>query len=195
MRKYIISLLLLLAAVSVSARSVRQAWVALPDSVFPYLDKNLRLECLDLYDMKVKADVKNLLGEHTVMDSLTNDYLHVQLSPVSEFSMKAFPMGKDSVVYSILTVLGPEKESTFFPAVNTPAWDGFFIQRPDTMTEERYKELCKMIEPKMVWAEFSVSEPEVIFHVSLPLTTKADRDAISMILRPQTLRWDGKSFK
>ena len=187
--------MLLLAALSVSARSVRQAWVSLPDSIFPYLDKNLRLECLDLYDMKVKADVKNLLGEHSVLDSLTNDYLHVTLSPSSEFAMKSLPSGKDSVIYSILTIAGPAKESVITPAVVAPSWDCYFFQRPDTMSEERYAELRKMIEPRMVWAEFSVSSPELIFHVSLPMMNQADREALNVILRPQKLIWDGKSFK
>ena len=52
----------------------------MPDSLLPYLNKNQRLELLELRDMKVKAEVKNLLNGNTVMDTLTTNYLSLTLS-------------------------------------------------------------------------------------------------------------------
>ena len=51
-----------------------------------------------------------------------------------------------------------------------------FIQKPDTMTSERFEELSKLIEPVMVYASFDVSEPILTFKLSIPLATPDDRE-------------------
>lgn len=84
MKTKILLLVLVVMTVFGNAKaSVREAWLMMPDSLLPYLNKNQRLELLELRDMKVKAEVKNLLNGNTVMDTLTTNYLSLTLSPSS----------------------------------------------------------------------------------------------------------------
>ena len=43
-------------------------------------DSNRRLEFAELQEMGVKAEVKNLLGETSVMDTLTADFVQLRTS-------------------------------------------------------------------------------------------------------------------
>jgi hypothetical protein len=60
----------MMASLGMEAKSMKDLLVSMPDSVVPYLNHNLRLEFTELQEMGVKAEVKNLLGETSVMDTL-----------------------------------------------------------------------------------------------------------------------------
>ena len=69
------------------AYGIRDVWQTVPDSIVPAIDRVRRLEMLDLVDYKVKAEVKNMLGSNSVMDTLTADYLHITISASSEMAI------------------------------------------------------------------------------------------------------------
>ena len=71
--KYILCACLMMASLGMEAKSMKDLLVSMPDSVVPYLNHNLRLEFTELQEMGVKAEVKNLLEEVSVMDTLTQD--------------------------------------------------------------------------------------------------------------------------
>ena len=70
------------------AKSMKDLLVSMPDSVVPYLNHNLRLEFAELQEMGVKAEVKNLLGETSVMDTLTADFAQLRTSKSATLQMK-----------------------------------------------------------------------------------------------------------
>lgn len=80
MKKLFVFLWVVLLVTSVQAKSLKDLWVSMPDSLLPTLDRNLRLELVELEEMGVKPNVKNLLGEECDMDTLTNDYLECTTS-------------------------------------------------------------------------------------------------------------------
>ena len=69
MKKIFVFLWVVLLVTSVQAKSLKDLWVSMPDSLLPTLDRNLRLELVELEEMGVKPNVKNLLGEECDMDS------------------------------------------------------------------------------------------------------------------------------
>ena len=97
--KYIMLACLLTASLGMEAKSMKDLLVSMPDSMMPTLNSNLRLEFSELQEMGVKAEVKNLLGEVSVMDTLTQDFVQVRMSKVSTLQMKKLLMENgDSVI-------------------------------------------------------------------------------------------------
>ena len=90
-RSIMICACLLLASLGIGAKSMKDLLVSMPDSLMPYLDKNLRQEMPELQEMGVKAEVKNLLGDNCVMDTLTADFLQIRMSKLSTLQVKKLP--------------------------------------------------------------------------------------------------------
>ena len=198
---------LLLASTGVGAKSMKDLLVSMPDSLMPYLDKNLRQEMPELQEMGVKAEVKNLLGENSVMDTLTTDFVQIRMSKLSTLQVKKLPAVEagDSLLCVVKTFAGPEKESElyFFDQNWKPVEVGFdlnslatsLIQKPDTMNEARFLELKKMIEPKMVSVLLFEHEDSVVVRLSLPLLSAEDKKAVNVIKLQRKFNWNGKTFK
>lgn len=85
--KYILCACLMMASLGMEAKSMKDLLVSMPDSVVPYLNHNLRLEFTELQEMGVKAEVKNLLGETSVMDTLTADFAQLRTSKNATLQM------------------------------------------------------------------------------------------------------------
>ena len=114
-RKTIICLLLMLSIFdNINAQSMRSLWINMPDSVIGYLDKNSRIESLDYLEMKVKSDVKNMLGETSTVDTITNDFMSATLSSAMKLTIKKLPVdSNDSLICMVRTyTAGNQKESS-----------------------------------------------------------------------------------
>ena len=207
MKTKILLLVLVVMTVFGNAKaSVREAWLMMPDSLLPYLNKNQRLELLELRDMKVKAEVKNLLNGNTVMDTLTTNYLSLTLSPSSSMQMKVLPGADgDSVICVVRTFSGPAAESTVelyrsdwtLQRTLPLAQEGVdaFVSKPDTMNLTKFNELKAFLKPLLVAATLSPSEDSLSLEVSVPLASKADRKAVEAILLQRKVNWTGSMFK
>jgi len=205
-KNFLILVCLLLASLGVEAKSMKDLLVSMPDSLVPYLDQNLRQEMPELQEMGVKADVKNLLGENSVMDTLTADFLQIRMSKLSTLQAKRLPAETgDSLLCVVKTFAGPEKESElYFFDQNWKSLKVDFdlkslaptlVQKPDTMTEERFAELKKMIEPQMVSAILLQHENSIVVRLSLPLLSADDKKLVSVIKLQRKFNWNGKTFK
>jgi len=59
---------------------LRDVFKQMPDSLMPYLSQNNRLDFIDFLDSNMKAEVKNQLGGSSVMTSLSDDSLVIQMN-------------------------------------------------------------------------------------------------------------------
>ena len=209
--KYIMLACLLTASLGIEAKSMKDLLVSMPDEMMPTLSSNMRLEFAELQEMGVKAEVKNLLGEVSVMDTLTQDFVQVRMSKVSTLQMKKLPMENgDSVLCVVKSFAGPEKESElYFFSQEWKALDAnpflggkrmedlaeTLVQKPDTMSETRFAELKAMIEPRIVSALLLQNENSLVVRLSLPLLSAEDKKAVSAIKVQRSFKWDGKIFK
>ena len=213
-----IIILLVCAPILVGAQiSLRDVWLSMPDGMIPYLNKNLRLEHLDFVDMGVKSEVNHQLNGVSVMDILTADYTHIKLSNSSSLELRLLSVNDSTkIICMVKTFKAPAEESEihFYDAkwnqlagdygleqiknqdnTDVDALLSNFVQKPDTMTSERFEELSKLIEPVMVYASFDVSEPILTFKLSIPLATPDDREQVNSILLPRRFKWDGGQFR
>ena len=199
-------------ALSASAKSLRDMWIAMPDSLVPTLDANMRLEMVELHDMQVKAEVKSLLDSDCVLDTLTSDYLQVATSKAAFVQMKMLPqVGGDSILCMVKTFAAPEKESDvrfyrqdwseitpgqsqMFSIGNLSSLPNRLVAKPDTMSESRFEELKLMVEPKMYSAELSIRDNSIIFQLSLPLVSNDEKKHLNAILMQRKFKWNGEMF-
>ncbi len=213
-----------LASLGVEARSMKDLLVSMPDTLMPTLDKSLRLEFAELQEMGVKAEVKNLLGEVSVMDTLTADFVQIRMSQVSSLQMKKLPAdGGDSLLCVVKTFAAPEKESVlylfdqnwnqkdashlFLPklgaldvahgdgAQSLSHLSGYLIQKPDTMEEERFAQLEAMIEPRMVSAVLFQHDNSIVVSLASPLLSAEDKKQVNAIKLQRKFNWSSGIFK
>ena len=195
-----------MASLGVGAKSMKDLLVSMPDSLMPYLDKNLRQEMPELQEMGVKAEVKNLLGDNSVMDTLTADFLQIRMSKLSTLQMKKLPAESgDSLICVVKTYAGPEKESELYlfdqdwksldAGFDLNSLTSSLVQKIDSMTEERFTELKKMIEPKMVSASLMQHENSIVVRLALPLLSADDKKVVNAIKLQRKFNWNGKTFK
>lgn len=199
-------LTLLLAFVplaSVLAQPMKDVWRNMPDSLFPYLNRQLRTDALTLWERNLSPEVSNLLHGKTTIDTLASDYMAVSLTECSSLQMRLLPRpGNDSVLCVICSYSVPESDSRV--TLYTKDWKSLaevsfdiadFVSRPDTMTVKRYEELLKLFDPYLVSAD--ASSPDGLLSVSVAAASlpAEEREAIASILSTRKCRWTGEEFE
>lgn len=84
-------------ASSNSHTRVGQAFIAMPDSLLPYLSRNNKLDLLDFIASGMKAEVTNLLGGKSEIEFATEDSLSIILSPALRLSLSL----SDDSIYTV----------------------------------------------------------------------------------------------
>ena len=209
-KNVLLLLMLLTFATNMSAKSLNELWVSMPDSLMPMVNKSQRIEFLDLKNLGVKAEVDNLLGESCQLDSVTSDYLKLTTSPSSLYEMRLLPQTSgDSLLCIVRTFSAPEKESelkfydqewkelegTSLLPSNLSDVSLYMQAMPDTMSLERYHELQAMIEPQMFHLTWSEDGNELVSQLSLPLLGKEEKAQMLALLMQRKFKWDGEKFK
>lgn len=192
--------------ISASARSMKDLWSSAPDSLFRYVDHNHRLEMTSFIDMGFKGDVDNQLGSKSVMDTITNDYIHLTLSAQLSMAIKRLAVaGGDSVLCVVRTWSAPEKESSAL--LYDQNWNLIgeavehssdlkqqLLVRPDTMSEANYRELLGEIDFTMVSYELGADKPSLKVSLSIPAVDKVQKQRFSVIKKLKELNWDSRTF-
>lgn len=206
MRKIIFLVIGLAMAMGVEARSMREIWTSLPDSLLPYVDRNHRLEMVEFIDMNLNGDVDNLFGGKSEMDTITTDYISLTLSQSSSMQIKRLPVaGGDSLLCVVKTYLGPaaESEVAFYHQDWTPAsvmlsldsagtarWMPHLLVKPDTMSEEHFVHYKTFISPYIVGARLSPDDDNLELRLSLPMPVREEKHALEAMTPSFSLRWD-----
>lgn len=206
----ILALMLIALSATAQAREIRSVWKSMPDSVVVAIDKVRRLEMLDLVDYKVKAEVNNRLGSHSVMDTITSNYLHIMVSKASELSMRLLPTADgDTLVCMVYTYKAPKPESKIsfysldwqqldaskylpFASIADVA-DSLYI-KPDSISQERYAELRDNVVVALVSAQQSIENDDICLSLSLPMAAKDNKASMTAIADKRKLVWTGKKY-
>ena len=109
MKLYILPLLFMACMPSAAQEILmKDIFATAPDSVFPLLTKNNKLDCIDFIENGMTAKVKNKMEEWSELKSLTPRYLLMQVSERSDVAMM---LVGDSVICTVNTYSGPAKDS------------------------------------------------------------------------------------
>ncbi len=93
--------------------TLRDAFANAPDSIFPLLTRNNRLDCLDFAEGNVTMEVNNLANGKTRIDSITHDYLRIQMTPRSRVELRMLQSAGQAPqrICMIHTCMGPAEDS------------------------------------------------------------------------------------
>lgn len=207
MKKILFMLLLSSCVLCGSAKSMRELWVGLPDSIAPYLSADQRQVMLNFIGMGLKGDASNSFGGKCVVDTLTDDYMHVTLSERSALTIKRLPaMQGDSVICLVHTWSAPDKESKaelysqnwqlIGPAVDSSVdLRSQLLVRPDTMTQADFNRLLTQIDFSMVSYKLNANASTLVANIAIPTDEKSQKTAFQPVVRLTTLKWNGITFK
>lgn len=206
----ILALMLIALSATAQAREIRSVWKSMPDSVVLAIDKVRRLEMLDLVDYKVKAEVNNRLGSHSVMDTITSNYLHIMVSKASELSMRLLPTADgDTLVCMVYTYKAPKPESKisfysldwhpldaskYLPFASIADAADSLYTKPDSISQERYAELRDNVVVALVSAQQSIENDDICLSLSLPMAAKDNKASMTAIADKRKLVWTGKKY-
>jgi hypothetical protein len=87
---------------------IRDIYAEAPDSIFPLLTKNNRLDQIDFREHNMKADVKNKFEDHSELLVLNDKYLKLQLSKHCLVEMRLL---NDSTFCMVQTYNAPASDS------------------------------------------------------------------------------------
>ena len=116
MRNKIIALILITLCTQptiVAQVTLRDAFANAPEKIFPLLTKNNRLDCLDFAEGNVAMGVKNKGEGETRIDSLSQNYMRIQMTPRSRVELHMVPATEQvpQRICMIHTYKGPAEDS------------------------------------------------------------------------------------
>ena len=209
-RRNILALILVALSITTQAREIRSVWKSMPDSLVLAIDKVRRLEMLDLVDYKVKAEVDNRLGSHSVMDTITSNYLHIMVSKACELSMRLLPTTDgDTLVCMVYTYKAPKPESKisfysldwqqldaskYLPFTSIVDAADSLYTKPDSISQKRYAELRNDVVVALVSAQQSIENDDICLSLSLPMAAKDNKASMTAIADKRKLVWTGKKY-
>lgn len=206
MRTTITILLLAVSLVSAWAQQMRECFAEMPDSVLPLLTKNNRLDCIDFIENGMKAQVRNRFDGFSVLQTLTDRYLSLQLTPSCTVQMRLFHTGNTpSLLCMVTTVSAPARQSIirfYKPSwqpvetgqyIRMPASDDFW-NRPDTLSAEDFGALKHKQDLRLVRAQLSEADATLTFSMEAGTVHPDDSVAVASLLREVCYRWNGKRF-
>lgn len=201
MRKLLVSIMLAVSSAAM-AQGVDSLFVNMPDSLFPYLARAQRSELLNMQriDTSTHAVLQSLYDGKVEMLYKDADRMTIGLDSLTTLEMSALMSEGNAVCCVLRTVATPEKHTEL--ALYDAAWNRLQIvdidtvqlmQRPDTMSEEQFHDLFKLVEFQLVEAHF-VDAQTVELELNIPMVSKDDRKKFAAVLVQRRLKWNGKTF-
>ena len=198
MKKTLIIICFLTCWLCVSAQSLREVWIEMPDSVLPYLSKSQRTELADYVDMKADPDVLNAFGDSVRIERMTNNYLLVKASKVTRLEIKLLDNNTLALVQTWKAPVAESKLSLFNlqwqPKEAVVVYNENIV-KPDSMSEEEFADLKSLMYPRMREYRLSAENNSLSVSWNYPLLSKKDVKRVADLLKMQVVNWTGKDFR
>ncbi len=207
--KKLLFLMLLMFSLAGYSQEARMATLfrAMPDSILPLLTKNNRLDFVDYLENKMQAKVRNRFDETAEMTALDENYLHIQMSPVSEVEMQLLPQ-TDSlgpVVCLLRSYKAPARESVaefyddnwnrlYWIEVPSPKVEDCMSVVPDSLQNDRDLAVAEL-EDMPIWSITVDRElAGLVFDLQIVVLPKELCEKISPYVTSLKYQWDGMTF-
>lgn len=194
-------------AIAGDTLTAREVFTRLPLGVLDLLNRSTRLDMLDYYDADSLWRAPNAMEGYSRLNVVRPDYLSLEVTEVSNLTIRILPAKKNPVVMTLYTVgtveEGRDTEIQFFDsALNSLPTDKFIsIPRPEDFLDipkgTNRKEIEALIPfPTIEWA-VAQDAPILTGHMTLgnhlPMEST---DRLRPLLRPElTWVWDGAKWK
>lgn len=181
MRISVIVFMLLGFCCNISAQQMkmRDVFAQAPDSIFPLLTKNNKLDCIDFIENKMRARVKNKFDTYSELTTLTDDFLRIQISEKSSAEMK---LVNDTLLCVVKTYYGPGADSKVY-FYNTK-WQpvSYNLERPkadDFFQPGADGEVCGLLRQlPLIKATLSPNDTTLIWELQITELTETQQRTI-----------------
>lgn len=181
--------------------TMKDVFASMPDSIFPYLSHNNRLDMIDFRESGMKAVIDNSLGGKSTLDTLTADYLHLSLNEATTVEMKLVESDRllddttKTIVCLSTTFSGMESNMEFYTSkwhklpININSYRQGLTARPDTMSIDTYNDLLRLASGYCVVAKLSPSSEDIELTPTFPYANEEEKDKLSSIKKQKTLNF------
>ena len=198
MKKILIIICFLTCWVGVSAQSLREVWIEMPDSILPYLSKSQRTELADYVEMKAEPAVLSTFGDSVRIERMTNNYLLLKANEATRLEIKLLDNNTLALVQTWMAPAAESKLSLFNlqwqPKEAVVAYK-VNIVKPDSMSDEDFADLKTLISPRLKEYRLSADNNSLSVSWNYPLLSKKDVKRVTELLKTQVLNWTGKDFR
>ena len=198
MKKTLIIICFLTCWLCVSAQSLREVWIEMPDSILSYLSKSQRTELADYVEMKAEPVVLNVFGDSVRIERMTNNYLLVKASEVTLLEIKLLDNNTLALVQTWKAPAAESKLSLFdlqWQPKEAVVEYNENIVKPDTMTDEEFNDLKSLMYPRLKEYRLSPENNSLSVSWNYPLLSKKELKRMVDLLKPQVLNWTGRDFR
>lgn len=186
------------------AQVMKDMVLSMPDSVMPLLSKDNKADFIDFLANKMQAKVKNAFNEYSYMDTLTNDYTHIRLTPCSDVSIKLLPLTDSTKVICLVHTYradAAESNVSFFDT-NWKGLDGkSFVDLPsvDDFVKPAGDDSLALVRGKldvsMIAAHLSARDNELKFTFDDAYLPQEDKKQVNGCILPEIVKkWDKGRF-
>lgn len=208
-KKRVIFLLMVAFATIASAQEVtmKDVFSSMPDSIFPYLTHNNRLDMVDFSESGMKAEVNNELDGKSRLDTLTNDYLHLTLNESVDVEMKLLKSDRllddttKTIICMATTYANTESRMDFYTSkwhsISVPMKYDYnqLIVRPDTMSTETFTELSRLASGYCVLAKLFPTTTDIELSPTFPMLSNEDKQKLEFLKKKITLNFHTDEIK
>ena len=198
MKKTLIIICFLTCWLGVSAQSLREVWIEMPDSILPYLSKSQRTELADYVEMKAEPAVLSTFGDSVRIERMTNNYLLLKANEATRLEIKLLD---NNTLALVQTWMAPAAESKL--RLFNLQWQPkeavvdykVNIVKPDSMSDEDFADLKTLMSPRLKEYRLSADNNSLSVSWNYPLLSKKDVKRVTELLKSQVLNWTGKDFR
>ena len=204
MCKKIITFILSVVMVSANAQTVGDMFMSMPDSLFPYLTQEQRVELVKLkqVDTSTSAVLRSVFNCSVSLDSLEAACMTVNIDSTMTVAMARLATVSGDSLYCLLqTVSAPERETVasiynkVWEKVSDVDWtDVPLLNRPDTMSDKEFANRTSLIEFRMVEARLENADT-IVLKLNVPMLSSEDKRLLQDILVQRRMRWDGEKYR
>ena len=198
MKKILIIICFLTCWLGVSAQSLREVWIEMPDSILPYLSKSQRTELADYVEMKAEPAVLSTFGDSVRIERMTNNYLLLKANEATRLEIKLLDNNTLALVQTWMAPAAESKLSLFNlqwqPKEAVVDYKANIV-KPDSMSDEDFSDLKTLMFPRLKEYRLSADNNSLSVSWNYPLLSKKDVKRVTEILKSQVLNWTGKDFR
>ena len=198
MKKILIIICFLTCWLGVSAQSLREVWIEMPDSILPYLSKSQRTELADYVEMKAEPAVLSTFGDSVRIERMTNNYLLLKANEATRLEIKLLDNNTLALVQTWMAPAAESKLSLFslqWQPKEAVVDYKVNIVKPDSMSDEDFADLKTLMSPRLKEYRLSADNNSLSVSWNYPLLSKKDVKRVTELLKPQVLNWTGKDFR
>lgn len=206
---FLISIVSVIATMAQEQLTARKVFADAPLEMLDMLRPSVRLDMLDYY---TQADsivtVQNALGGKSSIQTMTDDYMKVSVTPTSSLEIKILPFKKDLIAMTLYTVGGDsiaaDTQILFFDSSLQPLQTEKFLATPDAESFFSLKnaDVSKFeLGELLPFQTFTLSAEPDDNTLTMTLTTlqtlpQETRSRLQPILNPSRRAiWTGSRFK